>query len=891
MANSEFPTRFDPKDFEERIYKFWIDSKSFTSEDKSTKPPYCIVLPPPNVTGSLHLGHALDQSIQDVLIRWKRMSGFNTLYLPGTDHAGIATQSVVEKNLKKEGKTRKALGRVEFETEIWKWKETYADRIRSQMRRLGGSFDWSRERFTLDEGFSAAVRKVFVDLYKKQLIYRGERLVNWDVQLETAVSDLEVEHRQEKGSLWHIKYPIEGSKEFLTIATTRPETLLGDTAVCVHPDDERYQKFAGKNVILPLLNKKIPILQDSFVDKSFGSGAVKITPAHDFTDYEVGKRHDLPMINILNIEGTLNENAGPYKGLKIDAARKKIVEDLTSQGLLVKEETHQVSVPVSERSGVRVEPFLSKQWFVRIDALATGAKRVVESGTVRFVPDLWTKTYLHWMNNIQDWCISRQLWWGHRIPAWYCQGCQHVTISEKDPTQCEKCGDSNIKQDEDVLDTWFSSGLWPFGTLGWPEKTESFKTFYPTSVLVTGHDIIFFWVARMIMQGLYFIEDVPFRTVYIHGLIRDSQGKKMSKSIGNTVDPLEMIEKYGADALRFTLIASLMAGRDLKFSEQRLEGHRNFITKVWNAARFLLSALEENKDLELSTPTRGMLSNVDQWILQRLKVTCESVDRNLNEFRLSDAANTIYDFIWHDFCDWYVEMSKAAIYGNIVTEKGSALWIFCQVLERALRLLHPFAPFVTEEIYQRLPFTSGILANKTYPGIASEKDLFDLAATDVSEEIAVVKDVITAVRNIRGENRISPAIELNVVLVPQTGKVQKLLGNHSDLIKRLARVGDLAVQPSANLAKCAVATLSVQEETLQVAVPLEGLVDFNEEIKRVEKQIEKIQKEQSVIRGKLDNEKYLANAPEELVNQDKQRLVQIDEQVLKMNESLGRLRG
>jgi valyl-tRNA synthetase len=567
--------RYNPQDVETRTYRWWEDAGYFKAQDLSTKPPYSIILPPPNVTGFLHLGHALDHTIQDLLIRWKRMSGFNSMWLPGTDHAGIATQSVVEKELKKQNLTRHQLGRKAFVEKVWDWKHQYGNRIYDQMRKLGDSCDWDRATFTLDEGVSKSVRKVFAQLYKKGWIYKGQRLVNWSTPLESAISDLEVEFQQIKGTLYHIQYPLEDGSGFLTVATTRPETLLGDTAVCVNPEDERYRNHVGQNVLLPLLNRPLRIIADAYVDPKFGSGVVKMTPAHDFNDYKIGKAHQLPFINILEKNGTLNENAGPYKGLKVQEARKRIVEDLKKQNFLLKEEPYVHSVGHCSRTGAVVEPFLSEQWFLKMDRLAVPAKRVVESGTLRFEPESWTKVSLHWMNIIEDWCISRQLWWGHQIPAWTCQSCQHVNVSEDSVHSCEKCGSSDLVQDEDVLDTWFSSALWPFSTMGWPEDTETLKTFYPTTYLVTGHDIIFFWVARMIMMGLEFKGDIPFRTVYIHGLVRDSQGRKMSKSLGNSVDPVEMIEKHGADALRFSFLAHLYSGKDFKFSEQRLEGYRN----------------------------------------------------------------------------------------------------------------------------------------------------------------------------------------------------------------------------------------------------------------------------------------------------------------------------
>ncbi|MGE0764509.1 MAG: valine--tRNA ligase, partial [Bdellovibrionales bacterium] len=641
--------RYSPQEVEARIYNWWETKGFFKSQDVSTRPPYSIILPPPNVTGSLHLGHALDHTLQDILVRWKRMSGYNVMWLPGTDHAGIATQSVVERELRKENKNRKEMGRDAFVERVWQWKNQYGNRIVEQMKRLGDSCDWDRLTFTLDEGVSKAVRKVFVTLYKKNLIYRGTRLINWSPALESALSDLEVDYREVKGQLYHLRYPTADGKAEVVVATTRPETMLGDTAVAVHPEDERYQSLIGKKLKLPLTGREIPVIADASVDKEFGTGAVKITPAHDFNDYEMGTRHKLPMINILNLNGTLNEQAGAYKGLPAAEARKKVVADLETQGFLVKTEPHVHQVGHCSRTGAVVEPLLSEQWFVRTASLAGPAKRVVESGTIQFEPDIWTKTYLHWMNIIQDWCISRQLWWGHRIPAWTCGACGKQTVAEEDPSVCEHCGDKNLKQDEDVLDTWFSSGLWPFSTMGWPNETETQRTFYPTNVLVTGHDIIFFWVARMIMMGLEFKKDVPFRTVYVHGLIREADGTKMSKSSGNALDPVKLIDEHGADALRFSLAAQLAAGRDLKFSLQRLEGYRNFMNKVWNATRFSLQVLGDFKapsEGVEALPNKADLSTADQWILFKLGQVEKEVDQALTSMRFSEAALSVYSFVW-----------------------------------------------------------------------------------------------------------------------------------------------------------------------------------------------------------------------------------------------------
>lgn len=887
--------RYSPQEVESNIYKWWEDAGYFKSQDQSTKPPFSIILPPPNVTGFLHLGHALDHTIQDLLIRWKRMSGFNTMWLPGTDHAGIATQTVVEKELKKKNVTRHDLGREKFVGEIWNWKNEYGDRIYNQMRRLGDSCDWERATFTLDDGVSDAVRKVFVTLYDKQAIYKGQKLVNWSGPLETAISDLEVEHQQVKGAMYHINYPIDGTDQVLTIATTRPETMLGDTAVCVHPEDDRYKTLIGKTVTIPLINRKIKIIADTYVDREFGSGVVKITPAHDFNDYKIGKTHNLEFINILNKKCELNENAGPYQGLKVAEARKKVVEDLKELGLLVKEEPHVHSVGHCSRSGAVVEPFLSEQWFMKMDHLAIPAKRVVESGTLRFEPESWTKVYLHWMNIIEDWCISRQLWWGHRIPAWLCGDCEKYTVAEATPTACQHCNSHSIKQEDDVLDTWFSSALWAFSTMGWPAETtkslETQKTFYPTNYLVTGHDIIFFWVARMIMMGLEFKKDVPFRTVYIHGLVRDSQGRKMSKSLGNSIDPIDMIDKYGADALRFSFLAHLFSGKDFKFSEQRVEGYRNFMNKVWNASRFVLSNLADFKapaEGIKAMPSKAHISVFDQWIITKLAETEKTVQEALEAERFSDAANELYQFIWNQFCDWYIEFTKPIMNSSSAEEKHATQLVMAQVLNRILRLLHPFCPFITEEIYANLPLKSEACIIDSYPTVDNDKELLSFASTDAELEIDIVKEVITAIRNIRGENRISPAVKLNVRLGVVDAGVQKILSHNRSAIMTLARLENADIGTDGDLTKCAVTPVAVKEARVKVIIPLEGLVDFNEEIKRIQKTIEKLEKDVALLTNKLSNERFVQNADPDVVAADKILLQQSRDQVVSLKEALTR---
>ncbi|CAN5534531.1 valine--tRNA ligase [soil metagenome] len=910
-------TRYNPADVETRVYAAWEKAGYFKAEEKSKKPPFSIILPPPNVTGQLHMGHALDHTIQDLIIRWKRMSGFNALWLPGTDHAGIATQSVVERELRKANppQLRQEMGREKFVEKIWEWKHQYGDRIYEQMRRLGDSCDWDRATFTLDEGVSKAVRKVFVDLHKRNMIYRGKRLVNWSWPLETAISDLEVEHRETKGTLYHLAYEVEGAKNAdgtvtkLTLATTRPETLLGDVAVAVHPEDERYKKLIGKRVKLPLTDRTIPIIADTYVDKDFGTGVVKITPAHDFNDYQVGVRHKLEMINILNKNGTLNENGGKYKGLKIQEARKQVILALKESEVLVKEEPYTNSVGYCSRSGAVVEPMLSEQWFARMSQMATTARHVVENGSITFEPESWTKVYLHWMSIIEDWCISRQLWWGHRIPAWTCDN-GHVTVAEHDPTECSTCHSKNLKQDEDVLDTWFSSALWPFSTMGWPgengQPTELEKTFYPTDVLVTGHDIIFFWVARMIIMGSEFKKDVPFRKVYIHGLVRDADGKKMSKSTGNALDPVELIEKYGADALRFTILAQIASGRDLKFSETRLEGYRNFMNKIWNATRFALAALhdfEVPREGTKAIPPKADLSVADQWIVFETSQVMKRVDEHLSQDRYSDAANDLYSFVWNEVCDWYLEFVKPVIYSDAqgaastssAGERKATQLVLAQTLNRIMRLLHPFTPFITEEIYSKLPIKGEACMIDVYPTVKNDKEWLSVGSAEAAFEMSVVKEVITAIRNIRGENQIKPGVLLNIRLAPSDGRIQKILGANKAAICRIARVDQCDIGEAGNLAKCAVAPVRIvatsthEGASVDVIIPLEGVVDLAEEVKRIQKSVEKIQKDIGILTQKLSNENFMKNAPEDLVVADRTLLEGHKARLSRLQDSLTRL--
>lgn len=893
--NHSLHPQYNAKNIEENIYQFWQFHNFFACQDQSSKPTFCIMLPPPNVTGYLHLGHALDHVIQDVLIRWKRMSGFNTLWQPGLDHAGIATQSVVERELDKQGLKAKDIGRSKFLEYAWSWKDKYSRRIISQMKRLGDSCDWQKNRFTLDEGFSQAVRKVFVTLYKEGFIYQDQKLVNWDTKLESAISDLEVEHEQRKVFLWHFKYMLaDHDEEYLQVATTRLETMLGDTAVCVHPEDERYKKYIGRKVIHPFLNRQLPIIADDFVDPKFGSGVVKITPAHDFTDYEVGKRHQLEFINILNPNGTFNQNAGPYEGLTPAQATDKVLADLNQKGLMVLQEDYTTTVPVSQRSGEIIEPFLSKQWFVKSSLMTDQAKKVIENKSMSFEPELWTNTYLHWMNQLQDWCISRQLWWGHQIPAWFCRDCKEVSVSEITPKKCHHCSSQNIYQEKDVLDTWFSSALWPFATLGWPKETKELKTFYPTDVLVTGHDIIFFWVGRMVMAGLHHLKKVPFKKVYIHGIIRDSKGKKMSKSLGNTLDPIELIDEYGADALRLALLSQVSGGRDLKFSKKSLEVYRNFLNKLWNAARFALSFLEEKNNSDISLLDESCLENlhsVDQWMIYKLGLLEEAVDDKLKKFKFSEVTSLLYDFVWHDFCDWYLEFIKLIVYNKDDPKRSYTLSVLFIMLNRISRLLHPLIPFVTEEIYQKLPIKNQACIVDAFPHSQNDQKLLQLGSKQAAFEMDLIRKVITAIRNIRGENNISPSKTFPVKLIPEDRDCQKILETHQSFILRLARVShcqiSLEMPPLAKTAACLIQTDHVKA---QVIIPLTGLVDFDEEIKRLEKNIHKIHTQIQKISKHLNNPDFIKNAPDQVVIEHQDKLKSLKVQQTHLENSLARFK-
>jgi valyl-tRNA synthetase len=852
---------YSPKEVEERWGKYWEDNQLFHGDETSTKKPFSIVIPPPNITGSLHMGHAFNNTLQDILARWKRMLGFAVLWQPGTDHAGIATQNVVERQLHAEGINRQEIGREEFIKRVWKWRKESGGTINNQLSKLGSSLDWKRDRFTMDEGLSKAVREVFVSLYEEGLIYKGDYIINWCPRCLTALSDLEVEHKETQGFLYNIRYQFKNSKSSLTIATTRPETLLGDSAVAVNPKDERYQSMIGKILVLPLLGRELPLIGDSYVDSSFGSGALKVTPAHDPNDFEIGRRHNLDLINIMNPDGSMNELAGPpYQGLDRFTCRKKLVENLKEKNFLDSIEEHVHSVGNCYRCHTIVEPYVSTQWFVKTAPLAKSAIETVKNGQINIIPKTWENTYFNWMENIRDWCISRQIWWGHQIPAWNCPACEKVTVARETPKVCCHCSKDGLIQEVDVLDTWFSSALWPFSTLGWPEQTQTLKKFYPTSVLCTGFDILFFWVARMVMMGNRFMDNVPFRNVYIHALIRDSEGHKMSKTKGNVIDPLTMMDKYGTDALRFTLAAFAAQGRDIKLSEDRIEGYRNFCNKLWNASRFVLMNLDDyNGTCEL-TPSENR-PTAHRWILSRLNQVSREVNLALEEFKFNDAASSIYKFIWNEYCDWFLELSKSHLYGG--DDRKETQNILTYVLEACLRLLHPFMPFITEEICSKLPGTSGSIMESPFPEY-EEKNL-DLNA---EKTFSTVINVITSVRNIRGEMNLNPGLNVDLFIRTKHDYESTILKNNTNYINNLARVNLVESGPSVE--KPRVSASSVCGE-MDVFISLEGKINFTEEKKRIEKELKKIEKDIIVLDKKLSNKKFIDNAPPEVIEKDGQR--------------------
>lgn len=848
---------YEPQNFERETYAKWEQDKNFHTTAERTGEPYCIVIPPPNVTGQLHMGHALDETLQDILIRYHRMRGYNTLWMPGTDHAGIATQARVEATLREEGTNRYELGREKFLERVWQWKEKYGNRITQQLRILGASCDWDRERFTMDAGCSAAVRKVFVTLYNEGLIYRGNRITNWCPHCNTALSDIEVEHVTEQGHLWHLRYKFKDSEEYVEVATTRPETMLGDTGVAVHPDDVRYKNLVGRTLILPLVNREIPLFADEYVDKEFGTGAVKVTPAHDPNDFEMGLRHNLAQVKVINNDGTMADGLGKYSGLDRYECRKMIIADLEAAGVLVATENHEHAVGHCSRCGTTVEPLVSRQWFVKMESLAAPAIDAVKTGETKFVPDRFSKIYINWLENIRDWCISRQLWWGHRIPAWYCGDCGEMTVAEE-VHECAHCHSKNIRQDEDVLDTWFSSALWPFSTLGYPEETPELKKFYPTSTLVTGYDIIFFWVARMIMMGLKFRGEVPFRNIFIHGLVRDEQNRKMSKSLGNGIDPVEVIEKYGADSLRFMLVTGNTPGNDLRFSWQRVESARNFANKIWNASRFLLMNLE-NFDAEFK-PVATDLTLADRWIISRLNRTAKAVTENLDKFELGEAARLMYDFIWSEFCDWYIELTKARLYGTDARAKSTALYVLNTVLEKALRLLHPFMPFLTEIIRQKLPNAEGsiMLANWVEAG-----ELDESAET----QMQTITEIIKVIRNLKNEVGVEPRRKSEVVLKISDGAISEVVKSNVNYIVELA-----AAEPVTFSSEKPAHALTGVAEGVEIFLPLKNLIDTEKEIARLTKELDKLKKGIASTESKLRNEKFTSKAPAEVVQAEREKL-------------------
>jgi valyl-tRNA synthetase len=867
---------YEPAEVEARWYKFWEDNGLFHADPHSDKPPYSLVIPPPNVTGALHMGHALNNTLQDVLCRFKRLTGFEVLWMPGTDHAGIATQNVVERQLASENLTRHDLGRDKFIERVWQWREEYGGRIINQLKRLGASCDWQRERFTMDEGLSRAVREVFVRLWEEGLVYQGDYIINWCPRCHTALSDLESEHEDVKGGLYHIRYPFKNGKGHLVVATTRPETLLGDTAVAVNPEDPRYQDLADETLLLPLLGRELPIIRDEYVSLEFGTGALKVTPAHDPHDFELGMKHGLPSIRVMDDNGAINAEGGPYEGLDRFEAREKVLADLDAQGLLEKHEEHLHSVGHCYRCRTMVEPILSKQWFVKVGPLAAEALKAVQTGDTKIVPEQWTKTYYEWMNNIRDWCVSRQIWWGHRIPAWYCE-CGEVIVSRQTPQECPKCGSNELRQETDVLDTWFSSGLWPFSTMGWPDNTPELKKFYPTSVLVTAFDILFFWVARMMMMGIKCMDEVPFKDVYIHALVRDASGQKMSKSKGNVIDPLIMIDQFGTDAFRFTLAAFAAQGRDIKMSEERIAGYRNFVNKIWNAARFTLMNLEGD---DQTTPAEPNLE--DRWILSRVNRTAAEVALAIEEYRFNDAASLVYQFTWHEFCDWYLELIKPFLYGDDQARRAATRATLREVFGRVLVLLHPFMPFVTEELWHKLPGAEGSIMKAVWPaGQEAELD------TEAEQGMQLLMEVIGAVRNIRGEMGISPGLEVEVILTPHTETAAQLLASHADRVISLAKAkGVRQTGPGETPEKAASAALS----DATVHVPLAGLVDFSAEEQRLGKEIAKAEKDLTSSQKKLNNEGFLAKAPQNVVDKEKAKAAEAGSKLERLKESLARVR-
>lgn len=872
---------YEPGNVEKKWYAAWEQAQRFAAAATSPQPSYSIVIPPPNVTGVLHMGHALNNTMQDVLCRYRRLKGDNVLWMPGTDHAGIATQNVVERQLAEEGLTRHEVGREKFIEKVWEWKHQSGNAIINQLKRLGASCDWQRERFTMDEGLSAAVRKVFVQLYQEGLIYQGDYIINWCHRCHTALADLEVEHEERDGHLYHIRYPYAEGEGYIVVATTRPETMLGDTAVAVHPEDERYADLPAAYVTLPLLNKKIPIIRDSYVDMSFGTGGLKITPAHDPNDFELGRKHDLPAVKAIDDNGLMTAEAGQFEGLDRVACRDAVVKALEAEGLLEKIEPYQHSVGHCYRCKEIVEPNLSRQWFVKAKPLVDKAIAAVKTGQTRIIPQTWEKTYYDWLENIRDWCISRQIWWGHQIPAWTCAACGKMVVAVQAPESCPDCESTDMVQDTDVLDTWFSSALWPFSTMGWPEETDLLKTFYPTSVLVTGFDILFFWVARMMMMGIHFMDDIPFRDVYVHALVRDEKGKKMSKSKGNVIDPLTVIESYGTDAFRFTLAAFAVQGRDVKMSEKRVEGYRHFVNKLWNAARFALMHIDTaGGEIE-----RGKLTLADRWVLSRLSRLGGKVAAALDDYKFNEAAGALYNFIWHEFCDWYLEAIKPALYGEDEDSKQTTLNVLYRVLKDTIVILHPLMPFVTEEIWHKLPGTEDSVMQAAYP----DGDTAGVVRDDRAEaDMHLVMGIITGIRNIRGEMNITPSMELAVQIQSPDDTQRETLATYTDLICNLARAASLDISAPADKPKTSAAVIV---EGATVLVNLEGIIDFAMEAARLDKEIAKIDKELQGVSKKLSNEGFLGKAPAEVIEKVRAKHRVLTEKQEKLQASKERLKG
>jgi valyl-tRNA synthetase len=885
MASKVLDKSYNPRLVEEKWYHLWEKRGYFKADENSKQKTYSIVIPPPNVTGVLHIGHALNNTLQDILIRFKRMGGYAVLWMPGTDHAGIATQNVVEKQLLEEGLDRHTLGREKLIERVWKWKEQSGGTIINQLKKLGASCDWSRERFTMDEGLSDAVKEVFVRLYREGLIYRSNYIINWCPRCQTALSDLEVEHQEVLGKLYHLKYPFKGSDRFVVVATTRPETMLGDTAVAVNPGDERYQAVVGKKVILPVVNREIPVIADPYVDVEFGTGCLKITPAHDFNDFEIGLKHSLEQIKVIDETGQMNQNAGPYQGMDRFECREKIVEDFERDGVLVKIEDYHHVIGHCYRCKTIVEPNLSLQWFVKTKPLAKIAIEAVREGRTRIIPGVWEKTYFEWMENIRDWCISRQIWWGHRIPAWYCDRCGEVIVSKEAPTSCVKCGSDHLTPETDVLDTWFSSALWPFSTMGWPKETRLLKKFYPTSVLVTGFDILFFWVARMMMMGLKFMGDVPFRDVYIHGLVRDERGEKYSKTRGNVVDPLDLIDRFGADALRFTLAALTMPGSDLKLSESRTEGYRHFANKIWNASRFALMNLESFKVDEIAqeVPPEDF-SLPDRWIRGRLNQVIREVHQSLEDYKFNEATHTLYHFIWHEFCDWYLEMAKLYLYKEGDKKRQNLTQrTLIEVLDAILRLLHPFMPFITEEIWQQLPERK---ENESIMVAEFPKPHERYADETVADEMELIIEVTSALRNIRGEMNLPPGEQITVLFRTRTAEMERKVREHQSFIQFLALVKDFRF--GRDIEKPLYSAF-VAVRDIEIFVPMERS-RMEEEARRLQKEMFKTEKESAFVMKKLSNEQFLSKAPPEVIQEVKEKALEFRTQREKLQESLNKIK-